>query len=45
MLERHDLLLVEDSLIKTLDAEDILSRLGAESVAISISTWATGRVS
>jgi light-regulated signal transduction histidine kinase (bacteriophytochrome) len=33
MLQRHDVLLVEDSLIIALDAEDIVSRLGAESVA------------
>ena len=32
MLDGHDLLLVEDSLIIALDAEDILVRLGAESV-------------
>jgi light-regulated signal transduction histidine kinase (bacteriophytochrome)/CheY-like chemotaxis protein len=33
MLEGHDLLLVEDSLIIALDAEDILVRLGARNVA------------
>ena len=32
MLEGHEILLVEDSLIIALDAEDIASRLGAESV-------------
>ena len=33
VLEGHDLLLVEDSLIIALDAEDILNRLGAASVS------------
>ena len=37
LLAGHDLLLVEDSLIIALDAEDILTRLGAASIATAAS--------
>ncbi|OJU08819.1 MAG: two-component system sensor histidine kinase/response regulator [Caulobacterales bacterium 68-7] len=40
VLKGHDLLLVEDSLIIALDAEDIVARLGAETVATAASVAA-----